>query len=308
MEEMPHDELCHVCFIRKLAMMQSSQYSAYDKVYQEQLQYVYSHCDMQGPTEILPPLIPQPVSPTPLCITGRIYTTKGGESCESIANGTNVAGSTLYMANQDILTRCSDLSPGVDLCLPLTCETFFVRPQDDCSSIEAETGLIQGQLRQYNSWLNADCSNLQSATNFYGKNICVSPQGGTFTVTKFPTNPTTNPDSGDGYTQNVIRPPAGAHVARGTTLNCGKWYVVQENDICSTICVSNRIDIHLFRAVNPSLSDGDCTSKLVRSSAVCVGPVYGWNLTATETKTSMESTTATAGGGQAFGPTAAGAH
>ncbi|KAM0669607.1 hypothetical protein ACQRIU_000002 [Beauveria bassiana] len=273
--------------------MQSSQYSAYDDFYQEQLQYAYSQCDMQGPTDILPSLVPQPDDPRPACLTGSIYTTKGGESCESIANETSVAGPNVYMANQAVLTRCSNLTAGVDICLPLPCDVYFVRPADTCTLIETSLKLLAGELGQYNPWLNFDCSNLQSATDFYGKNICVSPQGGTFTATRLPIQPTSNPDSGDGYTQNVVRPPTGAHVAPGTTLNCGEWYVVQTSDACSSICTSNRIDLHLFLKVNPSLADGDCTSKLVAGTALCVGPVYGWNTRATEIPTATVNSSMT---------------
>ena len=286
---MPMAELCSTCFIRRLAIMQSSQYSIYNDFFKSQLEYAYKQCKQSGPTDILPPLTP-PVTPaTEPCLTGGIYTTKDGDTCESVGNSTNTAGWAVYMANQDMLTRCNDLSGGMALCLPLTCDTYYLGVNDTCDSIETSLQIEDNSLLKLNPWLLPDCSNLKDATDFYGKNICVSPQGEIFNATWLPPSPTPNPNAGDGYASSITHPPAGARVAIGTTLKCGRWYVVKDDDTCSTICVPNRIDIHLFLDVNPSLQKGNCSSDLVVGTAVCVGPVYGWNSTDTSTPSSQDT-------------------
>ncbi|KAF2466137.1 uncharacterized protein BDR25DRAFT_237808 [Lindgomyces ingoldianus] len=277
--KMPQTELCHTCNVRRLSIMQSSQYSIYDSFYKTELEYVYAQCGLKGPTDIPPPLTATQPDASPYCVTGKRYTTKKGDTCESIANSTSVSAAALYMGNQAILPDCRDVDPGANLCIPMTCQTYYVTKSDTCASIESALGIEHGMVRSFNSWLKSDCSNLQPATDFYGKIICVSPQGGTFTGTFPPPAPTSNPGLGDGYTRTAIPPPEGATVAPGTTLNCGKWYVVKGGDACSKICIQAGITSNLFRQVNPSLKDGSCDALLKPQSALCVGPTYSWNTT-----------------------------
>ncbi|CAD6446758.1 423af4fe-a76d-438d-bdb4-51553e1284f2 [Sclerotinia trifoliorum] len=289
---MPREELCHTCHIRRLAMMQSSQYSIYDDFFKEQLEYVYTQCGSIGPTTIPPALVTTITTPTPYCVSGKRYTTLQTDTCESIANSTSVSSASLYMGNQALLPSCLTISPGISLCLPITCQTYYVQPTDTCISIEMALGLDFDQLLSYNSWLNPTCSNLQPATDFYGKIICVSPQGGTFTGTAAPPVPT---EPSDGYTRVSIPPPADIPIAPGTTLSCGKWHVVLTSDTCTTICVQSSIEASLFRLVNPSLASDTCTLSLVPGTALCVGPTYSWNITAPATSMVLESTSTVVG-------------
>ncbi|KAH7150722.1 hypothetical protein DER46DRAFT_512153 [Fusarium sp. MPI-SDFR-AT-0072] len=66
-EEMPRDEFCHICYRRRLAIMQSSSYSMYNHSYQSQLKKVYKTCGGSGPTEIPPP--PKVEKPEEYCLT-----------------------------------------------------------------------------------------------------------------------------------------------------------------------------------------------------------------------------------------------
>lgn len=285
--QMPREELCHVCHVRRLAMMQASQYSVYDEFYKSMLEYVYAECGGSGPTDMPPPLpSTTPPDPAPDCVTGKRYTTVSGDTCESIANSTGVYSAALYMGNQDLIPDCSAVPAGVSVCIPIPCKTYYLKPSDTCVSIELAFGLEYGQIRSYNPpWIDAACSNLHSSTDFYGKLICVSPQGGEFRGTVPPgLAPTPGPGS-DGYTRDAVPPPTGAEVAEGTTRSCGKWHVVVAQDTCSTICIQAGIPSDLFRQVNPSVATGDCTSALKLQTAVCVGPTYRWNATAPATTT-----------------------
>lgn len=275
---MPKEELCHICNIRHLAQMQASQYSIYDDYYKDELEFVYKTCGKTGPTDIPPPLTKPTIPEPPFCLSNNHYTTKTGDTCQSISNSTGVSGAALYTGNQNIMYNCLDVDAGLELCLPMTCTTYFVNPSDTCVLIEIALDLDFGKVRSYNNWINADCSNLQAATDFFGKNICVSPMGGTFTGTASPPpSESQGPRPNDGYSKSAIPPPDGAKVAEGTTLKCGKWHLVTADDTCSTICVSEGITISLFRQVNPSLQADPCTEHLKAGLTVCAGPVYDWN-------------------------------
>ncbi|RTE79638.1 hypothetical protein BHE90_005873 [Fusarium euwallaceae] len=280
-EEMPRDELCHVCHIRRLAMMQSSQYSIYNEYYKEQLEYVYKTCGGRtGPTDIPPPLKTVKPVEAPFCVTNKRYMTKEGDTCDSIAKASRVSGAALYMGNQELIGDCRNIPANLRLCLPLECETYTVQPEDTCVKIESRLELEFDSLRFYNSWLKYDCSNLQPATDFYGKAICVSPHGGTFTGTVPDSAPTNGPGRNDGYALSAVAPPKDVKVANGTTLNCGKWHVVGEEDSCTSICMDYIIPAGLFQEVNPSLAVYErCTGSLVPGVALCVGPMYTWNST-----------------------------
>jgi hypothetical protein len=176
-EDMPRDELCSVCYQRKLATMQSSSYSVYNRYYQAQLEKVYKTCGGSGPTEIPPPPKVEEESED-FCLSNKYYTTKEGDSCDSIAKANpGVAGVSLYMGNQELIADCRKIRAGIKLCLPTTCPTYVIQPKDTCWSIERAQGLREDDVEYFNSWINIDCSNLQKATDFYGKSICIGAYG-----------------------------------------------------------------------------------------------------------------------------------
>lgn len=292
MEDLPKNELCHVCNVRRLAIMQSSQFSVYNEMYKQQLEYVHSKCGLKGPTEIPPPIeVPKP-EPVPFCVTGKYYTTQDGDTCDSIATAQGVSAAMLFFGNQNKLQNCQYVPGGESVCLPLPCTLYAVQSQDTCDAIEAALGLHRGDLRKWNSWIDYGCLNLKKGTATYGKNICVSPQGGRYTPTSIPPQPT-HTSTGDGYADKVIDPPSGAELAKGTTLRCGKWHVVEAGDQCVDICLRNGITAGLFREVNPSLSAEPCTKSLKKGTALCVGPTRNWDLASSSSVTPTATVTAT---------------
>jgi hypothetical protein len=274
---MPRTELCHTCNVRRLAVMQQSQYSIYDEYYKEQLDYIYAQCKLTGSTSIPEPLdIVQPEPPL-YCLSNKRYTTNQGDTCESISSGTSVPSAALYMGNQNLLKNCTSVKTGLSICLPLKCVTYTIQPSDTCYTIEKKLSLEPGRIQRYNSWLDAGCLNLHSATDFYGKNICASPQGGEFKNPDKPPVPNPTPGTADGYTREKVAPPKGASIAEGTTTECGRWHVVIAGDTCVKICLTNKIDAILFHEVNPSLASGDdCDASLKEQTALCAGPMYTW--------------------------------
>lgn len=276
---MPRSELCHTCHVRRLALMQASQYSMYDEYYKEKLEYVYSKCKLTGPTSI--PESIDAVKPAPLsyCLSDKRYTTKQGDTCQSISNSTNVSSAYLYMGNQELLKDCSSVTPGLSVCIPLTCKTYYLQQSDTCWTIEGKLGLGLHMLQRFNSWLDVGCTNLHTASGFYGRYICVSPQGGKFKNPDKPPVPDLIPSIADGHMRDWVAPPEGAKVAEGTTRHCGKWHIVAAADTCAKICLMNGIDTNLFHEANPSLGPGaDCDASLEAQTALCTGPRHSWKL------------------------------
>jgi hypothetical protein len=257
--------------------MQASRYSVYDENYKTQLEYIYATCGTKGPTDIPAPLDkPDPVVP-PYCLSNKRYTTKEGDTCGSIAGNNSISAPGLYMGNQDLVKNCSSIPVGLSLCLPMTCLTHTLQLDETCLQVEKALGLEYGMVQRYNSWVDIACTNLQPATDFYGKVICVSPQGGAFVNPTKPVIPNPTPVPADGHTTTKVAPPEGATVAEGTTIECGKWHVVVGGDFCVTICLANVIDTALFHEVNPSLAAEDrCDASLKEGTALCVGPTYNW--------------------------------
>lgn len=275
----PQEETCHICYQRRLAIMQSSQYSIYNEYYKEKLEYVYKTCGRSGPTEVLPPLKPKEKE-TEFCLTGQYYTTKEGDTCDSISKESGVSGALLYMGNQDHILDCREILKDQKLCLPTTCDTYYVKPEDTCYSIEKAVGLRMESITKYNSWINRDCTNLQEGTDFYGKSICVSPLGSKDTIAAISKPSTVKHKTSSGNGPAVFRtdPPKDAKVAEGTTTMCGGWHVVVKADTCTTICKENGIcEDELMFAMNPSLDKTDCDKSLAPGTALCVTPISGWD-------------------------------
>ncbi|KAF4466832.1 hypothetical protein FALBO_6306 [Fusarium albosuccineum] len=244
------------------------------KKYCNELEKVYKTCGGSGPTEI-PPL-PKVEEPVEYCLTNRYHVTKEGDTCDSIAKAyLGVAGIFLYTGNQNLIGDCRDLPAGLKLCLPSTCPTYV--------------GLMIDDVEYYNSWINADCTNLHKATDFYGKSICIGPFGADSPAPSF-MHSNNAPvarvslkfSSANGPAVVLTDPPVEADVADGTTMKCGLWHVIKEGETCENICAAHNIcEEDVMYTVNPSLpQDTDkCTKSLVPGEALCVAPISGWNTT-----------------------------
>jgi hypothetical protein len=284
-QDMPQSELCSYCYIEKHRVMQSSPYSVYqrDQFYRNRLEYIYATCPgASGPAAIRPLPIAQPPKEPLSCFTDSIYTTKAGDTCDSIAQRHSVSSAFLQMGNPDSLYNCTDVTPGLDLCIPLTCDTLYIlQANDTCLSIEIKQNRDLGTVKKYNSWIDYWCDNLQTTTWIHGHTLCLSPQGGIFNTTDPIPGVVVAPGSSTGYTGRVIPAPANATVADGTTLYCGRWFEVSDAEAsCASVCTQNGITIDLFRAVNPSIAgDGveSCSGLLKTGVTYCVGPIYGWD-------------------------------
>ncbi|KAJ5895859.1 uncharacterized protein N7473_005258 [Penicillium subrubescens] len=247
--------------------MQSSPFSVYntglDLSYKETLEFIYATCPgKSGPTEIHAPVITLPEDPVS-CFTEAIYTTKNGDTCDSIAQTHSVASAALREFNSKLHHNCTEITVGIDLCLPLTCDTpYILQNGDTCESIEFVQDLDIGTVRRYNPWINFWCDNLQTTIWTNGRTICLTPQVGYYNITDPIPGELIAPGESTGYTGTAIPPPSNATVANGTTLYCGRWYEVSSaDDTCVSICTSHGITIGLFRALPelaPQVVPGCC--------------------------------------------------
>lgn len=255
-------------------MLQADAYSNdYTEDWQSTYQYVAQTCnltvvDFNATQSAFNVTVP---ADTPNCVSQNTYTTKDGDTCDSIALAYGVSAATMFYINSNIM-NCSSIWSGTPLCLPETCASVYtVQPGDTCSSIAAANGILTSNVLSFNSQLNYNCTNLQSPDPYWGSTLCVSTPGGTYS------GRAANTTSTDA---EAVDPPAGVTIAKGTTTDCSSWFVNDEtkNFTCAQICLSNLIAINLFTEANPSLNKTTCDTDLVAGSAYCVAPISGWNL------------------------------
>lgn len=273
--DMPKNELCSECYVNRLKMMQSSPYSIYrtQSFYQGALKRAVDVCSLSDqPVSPQPPVIPVKPPQETWCISGKTYKTADNDTCDSIAEEFSVSSASLFIGNSEI-RDCSSIPTGSKLCLPLQCQVYKAIPRATCVDVFAATGIRVSKIQKYNPWISNDCRNLPSASRTYGNVLCLAPVGGFFNGT---TNATSTGSYSSEYVQNRLTPPPNTKVANSTTLHCGRWHTAMRTDNCASI-TKQFISSHLFRAVNPSLKGGDCSSKLVEGSSYCTGPMPTWS-------------------------------
>ncbi|KAH7010460.1 hypothetical protein EDB80DRAFT_682916 [Ilyonectria destructans] len=112
------------------------------------------------------------------------------------------------------------------------------------NTVSVSHGTSWKDIVDWNAGIDPRCSNIWSTTPFWDRVLCVSSPGGKF-VLLLPSNNITPGNgnaggpggSGDRYSNDVVLPPEGGTVAKGTTDRCGE----------SAVAMS------LFLEVNPSL-------------------------------------------------------
>lgn len=220
------------------------------------------------------------------CGSNRTYITSSGDTCNSISSAKNVSSSSLFWINTNLLD-CDDIPAETELCLPQSCGALWtVQEAETCFDIKSSWGLTTDVLLDWNAGLN--CSKLH--TGLWGNTLCVLPPGGDYISNTNSTGSLDPWDYGDGYLDDVVDPPENAMIADGTTLNCGGWYVAEEDVACVDICMEEKVVFSLFIDVNPSLRNGTCDSDLVVGNTYCVHPASTWNETLTDPSTSPPPT------------------
>ncbi|KAL9608378.1 MAG: hypothetical protein Q9167_006792 [Letrouitia subvulpina] len=273
---LPKAQLCSPCIIALIKHLQSTPYSNYDAKLATQWQSIQTTCGLSLPTDPQPPALNGSVAvpgyvqngttKPSVCQSGKTYDVVSGDTLEKIATAKGVSSGTLRTIN-GILPDGSNLYAGGTLCLPQTCRTYVVQPNDDCAALASSNGISYSQFRAYNPSINQDCTNLLSGTR-----ICVGLPGPAYNGTTIGGATITKTDQ---YASSTVAPPT--NVATGTTRKCGKYYNVQPGEICEKVALNNSIAITLFEAINPSIN-GDC-SNMLSGVSYCVFPTRDWNAT-----------------------------
>ncbi|KAL7892932.1 hypothetical protein HDV64DRAFT_272902 [Trichoderma sp. TUCIM 5745] len=207
----------------------------YGNEFESMLRYVATSCHVFSVTA--------KDSVTDICVSSNYYTTKQGDTCDSIALTHKVSAATLYHLNDNII-NCTSIASGARLCLPLSCNSLYsVQPDDDCSSIAADAGIYTRQFLSYNTALTLNCTNLHSTNPYWGRTSLNHTQPEDF---------------------QSVGPPTGA------------WHLNDGSLQCVQICLQYQIPINLLTAANPSLGKATCDQDLVKGDAYCVNPIPGW--------------------------------
>jgi len=105
---------------------------------------------------------------TPSCLNP--YIVKSGDSCDSIALAHQISTFSVIKAGR-LNSDCTNLRPGVSLCLPAPCNLYRVQPGDDCKDIvKAHSGVTGIGFLLWNPNITPLCTNLADLT---GNLICV---------------------------------------------------------------------------------------------------------------------------------------
>jgi LysM repeat protein len=172
------------------------------------------------------------------------------------------------------------------------CNKFYLVKQDEgCYDIAAAQGISLSDLYAWNAALNGDCSGLWA--NVY---VCVGIVGGP-TVTTTPSS-TAKPTSTTTTPGNGVSTPTPTQT--GMVSNCGKFYLVKQDEGCYDIAASQGISLSDLYTWNAALK-GDC-SGLWANVYVCVG-LIGQTPTSKPTVTTTTSKTTTTTGNGISTPT-----
>lgn len=220
------------------------------------------------------------------CFSKQVYSTRDGETCDSIALANSVSAATLFYLNPNLL-NCSSIPAGQQLCLPERCQNLYqVKDKgEDCVIIGVNAGTSWNKLVSWNLALNEDCTNVFSTNPFWGRVLCVSPPGGEYTDkgSSDGSGKSGNGDiggeggSGDGYADTVVATPKGT-VAKGTTAKCGRYVQAKAGVSCPSMLSRRAVPMDLFLKANPSLGTVvECDKKLVNNVWYCLNPVRYWD-------------------------------
>ncbi|KID94680.1 LysM domain protein, partial [Metarhizium majus ARSEF 297] len=282
-ENMSDNDICSYCFTSLRSMMQQSRYSNYDAAYERDLSYINSRCNTGFNTTIPLSLVPE--EPQPPCDKDRVYITKDGDTCDSIALEHSLSSAAIYIGNPFSTPDCRSFEPGTELCLPPSCaHTYLLEKDEWCSDItaahEKTLNITFGDIEKWNPWIEPFCGNMwNSAENAYGHVICLSPQNGEHSL------PGIAPDfevgtRSNGYAKDMVQVPQHVTIAEGSAKRCGIWHTAEAQDTCLLMTFKGPTTIDILMTVNPSLGSdpSKCSDRLVPGLAYCVFPMHNWNL------------------------------
>ncbi|KAH8804437.1 hypothetical protein F5884DRAFT_901622 [Xylogone sp. PMI_703] len=284
--QLPHDILCSSCQVSYFQTLQKSPFLGYSANIALDWQQTQKACGINSNLAVLTNSISFSAAVSTshgntTCKSKNMYTTKNGDTCESISLAESVAQGSIWAIN-NLFSDCS-ITVGQSLCLPGSCKTYTITSDDTCFTIATNNNITYSTFLNYNPTISADCSNLHNTSI-----VCISnPDGDFIPLTNLPANDTvaSTGKTKSQYARSVVDPPGSTPF--GTTKNCGGYYQVQVADTCQRISLAAGVSVELFTLINPSI-DKDCFN-LIADLWYCVHPTIDWNTTST-TPTGPSST------------------
>ncbi|KAF5329714.1 hypothetical protein D9619_009152 [Psilocybe cf. subviscida] len=224
-------------------------------------------------------------------VAGRNTTVSSNSTCTQVATQFSITEADILASNPTLNSDCS-IASGTKLCLPQACHTYAIKTNDTCDSVVLVAGTMTGtnitttQLLSFNPELGTFC---QAMPNRVGLLICLTPNGG-FPNVGAPSNAAV--PSATPTTKAAIPSPT----PDGTTSKCGKYYQVQEGDICNSVVLKNTVSLPDFLTINPEINV-NCTN-LWLGYFYCVAPFPP--LTTTDSVTTITTNFSSALGTSTF--------
>jgi LysM repeat protein len=127
------------------------------------------------------------ITSPPASCSGKTYTIKSGDTCQSVSFSQGIDTAQLLSAN-NLPAFCANFPTSGSLCIPTAyqCTSYTVHSTDTCTTISVAHNLTWTQLISWNPELGTRCENIAEYT---GYTICLSNPGGSW-VNPYPTTST----------------------------------------------------------------------------------------------------------------------
>ncbi|KAJ5598380.1 hypothetical protein N7537_008464 [Penicillium hordei] len=268
---------CNKCLLLKLRNEAQYPYGSGPGVYSSAYPSYTSSCKFTGYPVTAKPTVSLPhhsaskslsgistlsvaATPTASTCSGKKYTIKDGDTCESISKSQSVATYQLLIDNQ-LQAHCANFPKSGELCIKNHCATYTVQKRDTCKSVAKAHNITPVQLRSYNPWIDGGCYNFNRTI---GTELCMNEPGEKYEAPSSAASATGPPTASSAV-------PVPTNLAKNSTKNCGEYYTPKEKESCDTITQKFPIKRANFLILNPGLNQ-NCTN-FIAGRSYCVKPV-----------------------------------
>ncbi|CAK1367002.1 hypothetical protein CB0940_10343 [Cercospora beticola] len=256
------EEQCHNCTLAAMEIDLKAPFHYYDEEDATSYEQRKAACSITQPPILPPPPYrmgqiafvdhSKPIVQSKECDAA--YTVLPGETCNSIALGTNTSTLALIRLN-GLDAFCSSLMPDMKLCIPGQCKTHVILRNDTCATIaksRADEGvkLSYTELRLWNPNINFPCSNLRPE-----EVICVSP-------------PEESSTANAAHTKLLDPLRKASKVVDGV-----ECQLSIKSDIrlsCFWVAEQSKMTVDDLMKLNPGIDKSVCTSGIEADRTICV--------------------------------------
>ncbi|KAH8891136.1 hypothetical protein GQ53DRAFT_720459 [Thozetella sp. PMI_491] len=192
-------DVCSDCYLQYGSTMQESDYGR-AVIPEAAFKDLLSTCSVDAtkypytytapPTTTGGPTSTTTAPPSTSTCPGSVYTSKEGDTCESISLAQSVATDRLVDVNY-LDYNCTTLTAGMQLCIQDTCKLATIQTNQTCDDIAANGGFSVTQLTSWNPTLKSACDSrvTPNLDAFAGRHICIEAPGQySFPTTQLPSS------------------------------------------------------------------------------------------------------------------------